>query len=80
MALRTPSDLDRQLGAFLKATMKKNGWSYNQLSSETAVPKSMLHHLVNGERGASLSLVSRICHNLKVELSDVFPKQINRHP
>lgn len=78
MALRPLTALDKQLASFLKATMKERNLSYGQLSEKTNVPKSMLHHLVSGERGASLSLVYRICRGLKVEMNDVFPKRLNR--
>jgi transcriptional regulator with XRE-family HTH domain len=78
MAQRRSSELDDEFAAFLKATMESNGWSYSQFASETGVPRSMLHFLVNGERGASLHTVFKVCRNLGVTLSDVFPEHITR--
>jgi transcriptional regulator with XRE-family HTH domain len=77
MAQRAPCDLDKELANYLRTLMKKNEWSYSQLEDATGVKRSMLHNLVNLQRGASLSLVSRICRKMKVNLRDIFPEAID---
>jgi transcriptional regulator with XRE-family HTH domain len=78
MAQRRPSELDQEFAAFLKATMESNGWSYSRFALETGVPRSMLHFLVNGERGASLHTVFKVCRSLGVSLAEIFPEHMGR--
>ncbi len=73
MATAPPSELDQQFAAFLQGLLKKNGWSYNDLERASGIKKSMLHNVVNHQRGASLSLVSRVCKNMKIGLHEIFP-------
>lgn len=73
MATAPPSELDQQFAAFLNELLKKNAWTYSDLERASGIKKSMLHNIVNHERGASLSLVSRLCKNMDVGLADIFP-------
>jgi hypothetical protein len=38
----------------------------------------MLHFLVNGERGASLHTVFKVCRSLGVSLAEIFPEHMGR--
>jgi transcriptional regulator with XRE-family HTH domain len=75
MARRLPSELDKDLGTFLKKVMAENEWSYTQLARKTGVPQSMLHGIISGEKFATLHLVSRIAKSLGVGLGAIFPKR-----
>lgn len=78
MAERLPCDLDKELSLFLRKQMTENGWSYAQLEVKTGVKRSMLHNLVNLQRGATLRLTSRIKNNLKVTYADIFPESLGK--
>jgi len=78
MAERIPCDLDRELAEFLRKLMVENGWSYSQLELKSGVKRAMLHNLVNLQRGATLSLVSRMRKNLRVQYKDIFPNSFDQ--
>ncbi len=72
MSTRVPSQLDKELGTFLKAQMRERDWSYERMGKEIGVSASTVHRLVSGDRSATLFLLARVKKALSVSLSDIF--------
>jgi transcriptional regulator with XRE-family HTH domain len=78
MPQSAPSNLDKELSAFLRNQMRANTWSYSQLSKKTGVSKAMLQRIVELDRFATVNLLARICKRLEVGIDEVFPKATRR--
>jgi len=73
MSARVPSDLDKQLSAFLKAEMKRRDISYAQMGKLLKLSKSTCQRLISCESSATLQVLSQIRRTLKVTFADIFP-------
>jgi hypothetical protein len=73
MSARVPSDLDKQLAAFLRAEMKRRDMSYVELGALLGISKSTCHRLISCESSATLQLLSQIRRALRVSVTEIFP-------
>lgn len=70
--MEMPSDLDRDIGARVKALRAMRGLTLDDLAARSGVSRAMLSRIERGESSPTAQLLGRVCGGLDVTLSALF--------
>lgn len=80
MDLNADIDLERRLGAGLKAARQRLGWTLDTLAERTGVSRAMISRVERGESSPTAALLDRLCAGLGIVLSALFRNERSAGP